>query len=543
MLTGRTNRLSGIIARHGYEGGQALLFVLIAVTLLASIPLAIATTTIDQLPQTTRNLNYEAAYEAAQAGLNDYMQHLDANEAYGLYSKTNLPTPSNPAFTGWVQAATVPVEYYSYSPTNKSGVIALVVSGKAGTGSTLVVRTFSYEVRPATSLNDVYWSNYETIDPNVSDTESGLPADMAYCATHYGEPSTDSYPGGPTGGVTIPANGPPDDCQVQFYTGDVLNGPIFSNDTFRMCGTPQFLSNVQSGNIFDTNAYPSSIWVTTNGCGSATPTLGPAPQKVSNETPRTSSDDLVPARTYGCFITGGTSPSALTPTNVTITLSVSAGVTTATWTGSGGTFVDNAAGNANTCTSPLHINGVNGLTSGLIFVNGNVTISGQMTGALDVVTCSTSIETSCNGTAPSNITISGNLTYPNGDITMAGGQPTSDSQDALGLIAQNSIEVAEVNNIQIDAAMLALQDSFYVQNWFSGSFGTLNVFGSIAQNFRGPVGTTGPTGYAKNYNYDTSLRSLFPPFFIAPNGATWSPTSYEECGAGLAKSVLNSPSC
>src|SRR5579863_5129508 len=97
------------------EGGQALLFVLAGLALLGTIPIAIATTTVDQLPQTTRNLNYEAAYEAAQAGLNDYLQHLDANEAYGLYSKTNPPTPANPALTGWVQASTVPLEYYSYA--------------------------------------------------------------------------------------------------------------------------------------------------------------------------------------------------------------------------------------------------------------------------------------------------------------------------------------------------------------------------------------------------------------------------------------------
>ena len=45
-------------------------------------------------------------------------------------------------------------------------------------------------------------------------------------------------------------------------------------------------------------------------------------------------------------------------------------------------------------------------------------------------------------------------------------------------------------NIQIDAAILALNHSFIVDNWYCGNpLGTLHVNGAIAQKFRGPVGT------------------------------------------------------
>jgi len=543
MLTLVAHRLRRLIAGRAHEGGQALLFVLIAVALLASIPLVIATTTVDQLPQTTRNLNYEAAYEAAQAGLNDYLQHLDANEAYGIYCKTCAQgTNGNAAFTGWVQASTSPAESYSYAPTDTNGLIALKVSGKAGTGNTAVVRTFSYNVKPATSLNDVYWSNYETRDPAIGALWPGVPAGYQDCDVHYDQ--LDYH----YGDAYAPQYGPPESaCEVSFQTGDVLNGPIFSNDTFRMCGTPTFDSAVQSGNIWNTasNAGPAyaGILVPSNGCGGNNPAFnGPAPMKVSNQTPRSASDDLTPARNFGCFITGGTAPSSLTPTNVTMTLSVSGSTTKVTWSGSGGTIVDNAGTNANSCTSPIT---VSSLSAGLIFVNGNVTISGQMTGGLDVVTCSTTVDTgACNSTTTSNIIISGALTYPTANKVLASGQPTSDSHDALGLIAANSVEVATTSTVEIDAAILALKDSFYVNNWFGGSsYGTLNVFGSIAQNFRGPVGQSGGIGYVKNYNYDTSLQTLFPPYFIPPDGATWSPSAYEECAGGSAHSVQNTPSC
>ena len=153
---------------HGREAGQALLLVLIAVVLLGTIPVALATNVFDQLPQTTRNLNYEGAYEAAQGGLNDYLQLLDGNESYGLYCSTCANgNAGNAAFSSWVQLSTSPPEYYTYAPTDLNGLITLQVSGKAGTNATAIVRTFKYTIKPATSLSDVYWSNYETIDPGL----------------------------------------------------------------------------------------------------------------------------------------------------------------------------------------------------------------------------------------------------------------------------------------------------------------------------------------------------------------------------------------
>jgi hypothetical protein len=47
------------------------------------------------------------------------------------------------------------------------------------------------------------------------------------------------------------------------------------------------------------------------------------------------------------------------------------------------------------------------------------------------------------------------------------------------------------------------------------------VNGAIAQKFRGPVGTTGGTGFLKDYNYDDRLRYLEPPHFLDPVEAAW----------------------
>jgi hypothetical protein len=83
-----------------------------------------------------------------------------------------------------------------------------------------------------------------------------------------------------------------------------------------------------------------------------------------------------------------------------------------------------------------------------------------------------------------------------------------------------------MTNPVIDAAILAINHSFIVDNWSCGSsLGDLTVNGAIAQEYRGTVGThSGSTivsGYAKDYSYDYELRYHQPPFFLDPVQAGW----------------------
>ena len=54
--------------------------------------------------------------------------------------------------------------------------------------------------------------------------------------------------------------------------------------------------------------------------------------------------------------------------------------------------------------------------------------------------------------------------------------------------------------------------------------------GVIVQKFRGPVGTSGGTGYDKDYNYDTRLTALPPPSFLELQNDAWSSTGFSEEG-------------
>jgi Tfp pilus assembly protein PilX len=88
-------------------------------------------------------------------------------------------------------------------------------------------------------------------------------------------------------------------------------------------------------------------------------------------------------------------------------------------------------------------------------------------------------------------------------------------------------------NVTIDAAILSLAHSFIVDNYFCGAtIGTLTVNGAIAQKFRGPVGTslgnTAVTGFTKTYAYDDRLRFRSPPRFIDPVAAGWQVQLYTE---------------
>jgi hypothetical protein len=79
-----------------------------------------------------------------------------------------------------------------------------------------------------------------------------------------------------------------------------------------------------------------------------------------------------------------------------------------------------------------------------------------------------------------------------------------------------------LSNVTIDAALMSIDHSFIVDHYDCGtSLGTLTVNGAISQKFRGAVGTTGGTGYIKDYNYDDRLRFQEPPHFFDPVQSSW----------------------
>ncbi|MDM7831225.1 pilus assembly PilX family protein [Cellulomonas edaphi] len=154
-----------------------------------------------------------------------------------------------------------------------------------------------------------------------------------------------------------------------------------------------------------------------------------------------------------------------------------------------------------------------------------------------------------------------------GDVVLAGGL---NGGDMLGLVATNAVEVfnpriatvkaatstrwntnpesgttenlswpknyadptggTAVTGVQIMGSIQTLQHSFYVQQYNQGGCrDTLQVNGSIAQRWRGAVGTGNcSTGYLKSYNYDTRLQYSAPPYFPRWVNAQWSQRYFGE---------------
>ena len=135
--------------------------------------------------------------------------------------------------------------------------------------------------------------------------------------------------------------------------------------------------------------------------------------------------------------------------------------------------------------------------------------------------------------AANNIIVTGN-------ITTAGSGSTLTGNAVLGLVANKfvrvqhscSANIAQTNPV-IDAAILALQHSFIVDDYNCGStMGTLTVNGALVQQFRGAVGTGGNspvTGYLKAYTYDDRLKYLAPPYLFDILQAAWQLSRENEC--------------
>jgi len=136
--------------------------------------------------------------------------------------------------------------------------------------------------------------------------------------------------------------------------------------------------------------------------------------------------------------------------------------------------------------------------------------------------------------AEEDLIINGNI-YPT-SVTTLGEAPTG--TDTLGLIAGHYVRIyhpvtntncekaenaeGSLKNPWIYAAILSTNHSFAVDNFECGNqLGNLNVYGAIAQRFRGIVGLVGESGYIKNYKYDERLAVDEPPYFLNPINAGW----------------------
>ncbi len=534
------------------ERGFTMIAAVTGVSLVATVALVAVAAVSGDINLTRGDLDRRQAYEAAKAGINEYAFHLHTDNSYWT-GCTDVPEPHAvnqegdsplkkrdvPGHTGAKYAIELlpaneepecdptSVETATNSMLEGSGPLRgtfrIRSTGFAGKSKLAIVATF----RPVTFLDYVYFTEYETSDPvsyGFPNPSPQLEGANTQCEKTLQERDLQGNPislekAGRNSGPFYTKVDPVTKkvlerkyCRViSFVTGDFLNGPVHTNDTFAICGNPEF--GRSKNDSIEVGAL-SPGWYSTSKIPNSGSSCSGSPKFVG--TFRMNAPALSPPPTNGQLKTI-VEPEFKFKGQVRICLS--------------GTSM--TVGNDGTCT---------GLYSGPIPANGVVYVESDVcTDAYSPFTATYPATSGC-GNAYIHGSYSGQLTVAAENDIIIDEDLIRDGESAvLGLIANNFVRIyhghtgqtinpttldAEcksgtetgLGDLTIDAALLAINHSFIVDHYDCGSSqGTLTVRGAIAQKFRGAVGTTGGnTGYLKSYNYDDRLRFLSPPSFIKP---------------------------
>lgn len=542
------------------EEGVALITVMLSLLALTALSVAIVDYGIGSQNLSRRDQNWNAAFSAAEAGVNDYLNRINNSPNYASTYGTEVGQTvdaNNPAMAATTEDgsdwAVVPgttdtkFRYWVDSTANdasraKSGSVKVTVTGKVGNAA----RTVETELRVLGYLDFLYFTDLEIMDPAL---DTGQPPLCTKPNHAYAQPPKPAYP---------------DTCTLITFVGntnrqDVINGPLHTNDLMRVCGNPRF-------NAPASTSYPGyepelnepvepgdPLWVELSSCGTSSV---PEFQGNSPKTNLTYADPILPlpgndelkkytghpggVETGGCRYKGPTkivfNGDMLTVTSPNskkgkIGANCPLGATAKKGPANGVIYVNkskkacnDANGNGVGYPKPGDETTTYSCKAGDAFVEG--TVKGQITIG-----------------ANNDIVVTDDLVYE--DKTL--GSTSYQGTNLLGLIANRFVVVyhpytasganhSDVNtDPYIDAAILSVLHSFYVQNWGDGDpLGDLTVFGAIAQEYRGPVGTfysasgNSASGYKKVYDYDNRLQYLEPPYFLTPSSTEFEQSTFKE---------------
>ncbi len=499
---------------------------------------------------TRADLDGKRAYAAAQSGLQAYLYQLNNNASTSSWWETcsNDLTNGNgtavavPGSTTGVTYSYRPVPVGSYTSCSttdpvgslisaSTGTLRMRVTGYSGSQSRTIVASF----RTLTPLAFLWYTKYETMDTSL--VPNGSNCDRFYWQTN-------------------PA--PSGACYIYWVSGDHMNGPMYTQDQYliQTGNTPTWGRNAQDVIASQVPTTGQNDICVNSNCQNDPNILGTAKPDVTPQVPLPSDNSNLQtdASAHGQVFAGTT----------TLTLSINSsgktvanGFTCATATTC--TQIQNLdlssnpilyAANTSGCTSPTYTP-TSIQYSTITPSNGSTTWSGQSAyaGQCGDIYVSGTYNTPLTIGAGNNIIVTGNLE----NSTDTDGQTSPTGTATMGLVANQYVRVmhpctgsspSQPANVTIDAAILTLSHSFFVDNYSCGREsrpGTLTVHGAIAQYFRGAVGTTGGsgsgTGYLKNYNYDDRLSLLLPPYLFDLQNTQW--TVYRETLCSTVSSGSN----
>jgi hypothetical protein len=397
------------------------------------------------------------------------------------------------------------------------GTFRIRSTGFSGVEDASIVATF----KQATFLDYVYFTQLETSDPvtyGFPNPSAALTGAYDQC-TKFRRDGRESAP--------IPGTNNQFCDRIVFVSGDHIDGPLHTNDDLLVCGTPSFGRN--ASDVTEVSAPPRG-WV--SGCGSGdNPNFnGPFATNAPVLTPPATNGSLRTIAGPNYTYTGQTK-FVLSGGNMTITTNAGQTIGPVPIPTDGVVYVQNGSG-CSTSYSPFTATYPTTSGCGNAIVHSSGSYSGQLTIAAenDVIidgNITRAASSDLVGLVANNFVrikhpvceVASDTQCNNGNVTEEAAKGDCDL-DNDGNRAVNG--TSSLSGPNIDAAILAIGHSFIVDHYdCGGSLGTLTVNGAIAQKFRGAVGTTGGTGYLKDYNYDDRLRYQEPPHFFDPVQSAW----------------------
>jgi type II secretory pathway pseudopilin PulG len=514
------SRRLNLLAEHGYSM-LVVVMVMLATGMLAAAAFAAVG---GDIPFARASQDRKQAYAAAEAGIEYYLYQLARDNDYWTNcadvdptAPINLEDPA-PAARKWRDLAGADARFSiellpgegecdTDNPEEtmldeETGTFRIRSTGETNGEKRTIVSTY----RRSSFLDYLYFTDYEALDPLVFDPDVNVNGtsddEVEYARKHCVQYRA----------VREQNNWCTSNVSITFPDWDAINGPLHTNDDLLICGSPDFGRADKPDRIEISGPEPNG-WTDRTGCAGNPNFVGTVRHPAPTLTVPASNSRLKDAALPGYLFTGQTTI-VFNGTN-TMTVTTHEGSSTPTTftralPSNGVIYVQKDTGGACTIDSPRELNYDNEWRCAILTVRGQYPKSMTL-GSQD------------------DILINGNLTKSN-------------DSSVLGLIANRFVRVwhdvsgdcgsnlpsdpPPLHNMTIEAAILALNDSFIVDNWRCGAvLGTLTVKGAIAQRFRGPVGTfSGSTkthGYTKNYNYDDRLRYRSPPYFLDPISAAW----------------------
>jgi Tfp pilus assembly protein PilX len=590
---------------------MALVLVVGSMLILAMLAMTALAYTLKGQRFARYDQDYAAAMAASQSGIEDYLGHLNRDDNYWSTPDCKNDALKGPGICGALNGSPLgwlPVDrletgpkaawyHYSIDATlaGATGAIKVTSTGRVNG----VYRTIESVVGKGGSTDYVYYTNYESADPANVQAYSPAGATVVACGSTAPNGQKYWYTGRSTAG-----------CQeITFVSGDILNGPVFSNDAV-LSDKATFSAGFTTANTtcVGLTANPTS-WNNCLRSGSTAffnnipPTLAKDPLYLDDTSASFAVDP-------GCHYYGSTrvifnGNGTMTVWNKTVnnggqppTAITAVGLPTPSCGSvaeldAGATVpvpdqmvVYAAPAPASVARRQCDSGQIGGPAGGTLpfgtYTQATAPVPSSSTHDQSYTYDTNMIETKkfcaegnlyVEGSVKGRVTLaSAQSVIVTGDLVLAGGR---NGPDMLGLVATNSVDVyhprsqtysvqklnASCQNsgsvtwricpsgvtgavpgwpiryvdptsgaydpttgIQIAGSIQTLQHSFVVQKYSEGAhLGTLDVFGSIAQQWRGIVGQNGATGpgYLKLYEYDHRLTFSRPPYFPTWVNSKW----------------------